>query len=84
VTTGSECFRTVEFAVEFPIRGGATITSFLNLKLIDEMTITRIPILLGEGIPLFGKLNNCIKLENSEATASSNDFIQIKYSVNYT
>ena len=65
------------------IDGGSTITSFLNSQLIDEMTITKAPVLLGEGIPLFGKLTNHIKLENSEATVFPNDFIQIKCSVNY-
>ena len=65
------------------IDGGSTITSFLNLGLINEMTITRAPILLGEGITLFGKINKPIKLEDSQATAYPNDFIQIKYKVNY-
>jgi len=65
------------------IDGGATITSFLNLKLINEMTITKAPVLLGEGIALFGELNNQIKLQGSEAKAFPNDFIQMKYTVNY-
>ena len=65
------------------IDGGATITSFLNLKLINEMTITRAPILLGEGISLFGKTNKPIKLEDAQAEAYPNDFIQVKYEVNY-
>ena len=65
------------------IDGGATITSFINLKLIDEMTITKAPVLLGEGIPLFGKIDCSIKLERSEARAFENDFIQVKYSANY-
>lgn len=65
------------------IDGGSTITSFINLKLINEMTITKAPILLGEGIPLFGKINKNVKLENAKASAFPNDFIQVKYSVNY-
>lgn len=65
------------------IDGGSTITSFINLKLIDKMTITKVPVLLGEGIPLFGKINQNVKLENSEATAFPNEFIQIKYDVTY-
>ena len=65
------------------IDGGATITSFLNLKLINEMTITKAPVLLGEGIALFGELNSQIKLQGAEATAFPNDFIQMKYIVNY-
>jgi len=65
------------------IDGGSTITSFLNLKLIDEITITRAPVLLGDGIPLFGKLDNQIRLVDSEATAFANDFVQVKYGVKY-
>ncbi|TFV95555.1 dihydrofolate reductase [Algoriphagus kandeliae] len=38
------------------IDGGKTIQSFLREDLIDEMTITTIPILLGSGISLFGEL----------------------------
>ena len=38
------------------IDGGITIQNFLADDLIDEMIITRVPILLGSGIPLFGKL----------------------------
>lgn len=40
----------------FYIDGGKTIQSFLNLDLIDEMIITRVSVLLGEGIPLFESL----------------------------
>lgn len=65
------------------IDGGSTITSFLNHKLINEMIITKAPVLLGEGIPLFGRISGRIKLGRSEATAFSNDFIQVKYRVNY-
>lgn len=38
------------------VDGGITIQGFLEEDLIDEMIITRVPILLGNGIPLFGKL----------------------------
>jgi dihydrofolate reductase len=65
------------------IDGGATITSFINLELIDEMIITKAPLLLGEGIPLFGKIKNSVKLNNAKATVYKNEFIQIKYDVNY-
>jgi dihydrofolate reductase len=38
------------------IDGGITIQGFLKENLIDEMIITTIPVLLGNGIPLFGSL----------------------------
>jgi len=65
------------------IDGGTTIQAFINLGLIAEMTITRAPVLLGEGIALFGKINRDIKLEQAQATAFANDFIQEKFVVNY-
>jgi len=65
------------------IDGGATITSFINHQLINEMTVTKAPIILGEGIPLFSKINNKINLVDSEAIAFPNGFIQVKYGVNY-
>ena len=43
------------------IDGGKIITSFINLQLINEMTITKAPILLGAGKPLFGKIVKHIK-----------------------
>jgi len=43
------------------VDGGKTIQSFLAEDLIDVMTITTIPILLGGGIPLFTELPNPLK-----------------------
>jgi dihydrofolate reductase len=43
------------------IDGGRVIQSFLKEDLIDEMIISQVPILLGDGIPLFGKLENSMK-----------------------
>ena len=65
------------------VDGGTTIQEFINLGLINEITITRAPVLLGEGIPLFGKKTKNIQLEQAEAIAFPNDFIQVKYIVNY-
>lgn len=40
------------------IDGGQTIQSFLKANLIDEMTITTVPVLLGNGIALFGNVDS--------------------------
>ena len=63
------------------IDGGETITSFIELGLINEMTITQVPVLLGDGVPLFGNLNRHVSLEKPEVLAFPNDFIQVKYTV---
>lgn len=65
------------------VDGGTTIQQFIQHKLVTQMTISRAPILLGEGIPLFGKTDEPISLENAEATVAPNDFIQVKYDVKY-
>lgn len=46
------------------IDGGKTIQDFLKLELIDEMIITTIPVLIGEGIPLFSSLTKDQKFEH--------------------
>jgi dihydrofolate reductase len=40
------------------IDGGKNIQNFLQEELINELIITIIPVMLGEGIPLFSKLPN--------------------------
>lgn len=65
------------------IDGGQTIQYCLNLKIINEITITQVPILIGEGKPLFSNTQQDIKLENAEAKVFPNDFIQTHYQVNY-
>jgi dihydrofolate reductase len=66
------------------IDGGVTITSFLQLQLINEMTLTQAPVLLGAGRALFGMTSRQIKLEGAEAIAYPNDFVQVRYQVNYS
>lgn len=63
------------------IDGGVTIQRFLKNKLIDELTITRIPVLLGTGLPLFGNAGSEQKLKLLEATASENGFVQERYAI---
>ncbi len=63
------------------VDGGATITSFLRLGLIDEICVSQAPVLLGDGLPLFGKFGKTVRLIDAKATAYSNDFIQWKYKV---
>lgn len=48
------------------VDGGRVIQSFLEEDLVDEMIITRVPIILGEGIPLFGRLTKRLKFEHKK------------------
>ena len=63
------------------IDGGQTIQSFLAAGLINEITITRIPVLLGKGIPLFSQLGDERKLCLIDSSASDNGFVQSRYQV---
>jgi len=63
------------------VDGGATIQRFLQSGLITEITVTQIPVLLGDGIPLFGSINVEIPLKHVETASSSNGFVQSRYHV---
>ncbi|HCI71359.1 MAG TPA: diacylglycerol kinase, partial [Balneola sp.] len=49
------------------IDGGITIQNFLKNDLIDEMIITIIPVILGDGVPLFSKMSTQLKFECIES-----------------
>jgi dihydrofolate reductase len=63
------------------IDGGITIQRFLTARLIDELTVTLIPVLIGSGKPLFGALLNDILLELVSTKAYECGFVQNKYRV---
>ena len=59
--------------------GGLTIQRFLAAGLVNEITITQIPIVLGDGIPLFSPQTNSIHLVHLDTSTSSNGFVQNRY-----
>lgn len=63
------------------IDGGKTIQGFLNAELIDEIIITKVPILIGKGVPLFANLNKDIRLKHLKTRSFENGFVQSHYSV---
>lgn len=65
------------------VDGGLTIQSFLVAGLIDDITITTIPVLLGSGRPLFGPLPADLRLALSRSTAYAFGFVQNEYRVIY-
>jgi dihydrofolate reductase len=68
-------------AIHLYVDGGKTIQEFLRAGLIDELTITRVPILIGTGVPLFGPLNQDIRLTHIATRQFENGFVQSKYRV---
>jgi dihydrofolate reductase len=63
------------------VDGGTTIGSFLALEAIDSVTVTFVPVLLGNGIPLFGPLPNDIRLKLDRSKTFDFGFVQLTYQV---
>ncbi|MCB9638033.1 MAG: dihydrofolate reductase [Myxococcales bacterium] len=61
------------------IDGGYTIQQFLGEGLVTDLVITKIPILLGGGISLFGALECDIRLRHVWTKAYDFGFVQSKY-----
>lgn len=63
------------------VDGGMTIQSFLEAGLISQLIITRIPVLIGNGIPLFGPLTHDIRLQHLLTRQYKNGLVQSHYRV---
>ncbi|MEG3845981.1 dihydrofolate reductase family protein [Microcoleus sp. herbarium19] len=63
------------------IDGGKTIQAFLREGLIQQLIITKVPILIGTGIPLFGSLPHDVRLHHLETRQFENGLVQSKYEV---
>ncbi len=63
------------------IDGGITIQRFLSAGLIDHMVITRVPVLIGEGIPLFGPIPRDIKLNHVATRTYRGGLVQSEYNL---
>jgi dihydrofolate reductase len=64
------------------VDGGKVVQSFIKEGLINEITITRIPVLIGAGIPLFGSLDRDIRLQHLETKSFDSGFVQSTYRIN--
>lgn len=62
------------------IDGGAVVQSFLRAGLIDTMKVTIVPVLLGEGIRLFGKLSEDMDFTLERATPHPSGLVDLDYS----
>lgn len=70
-----------EGAKNLYVDGGKTIQGFFISGLIDEIVITTVPVLIGNGISLFGVLKEDKKLKLLETKHYTNGFVQNKYAV---
>jgi dihydrofolate reductase len=63
------------------IDGGITIQGFLRAGLIQRLVITRVPVLIGEGIPLFGSLPRDIRLRHVATRHYPSGLVQSEYHI---
>ena len=61
------------------VDGGKVIQAFLREDCIDELVITRVPLLLGSGIPLFGDLDKDLKFDHIQTEVFSNGLVKSHY-----
>ena len=63
------------------VDGGITIQGFLRAGLIQRLVITRVPVLIGSGIPLFGPLEADITLQHVVTRQFASGLVQSEYLV---
>jgi dihydrofolate reductase len=61
------------------IDGGVTIQGFVEAGLVQRLIITRVPVLLGSGIPLFGPLSRDIRLGHVATRTYPSGLVQSEY-----
>ncbi|GAB3552425.1 dihydrofolate reductase family protein [Arthrobacter tumbae] len=63
------------------VDGGRTVRTFLAAGLIRTITLTRVPVLIGEGKPLFGALPADVRLQLDDVRALTGGAVQTRYTV---
>jgi dihydrofolate reductase len=63
------------------VDGGIVIQRFLRAGLIDRLVVTRVPVLIGAGIPLFGETGRDIVLTHIATRTLGGGLVQSEYAV---
>jgi len=63
------------------VDGGVTIQRFLRASRIERLIITRVPVLIGEGIPLFGVIGRDIPLRHVTTESYASGLVKSEYEV---
>ena len=63
------------------VDGGETIQAFLRAGLIQRLIVTRVPVLVGEGIPLFGATGGDVALRHVETRTYAGGLVKSEYEV---
>lgn len=65
--------------VDLFIDGGKVIQAFLEEDLVDELIISKAPVIIGNGIPLFGYLDRDLEFKHVRADVCSNGLVRSYY-----
>jgi dihydrofolate reductase len=63
------------------VDGGITIQRFLRAGLVQRLIITRVPVLIGDGIPLFGTLPRDVQLRHVATQHYPSGLVKSEYQV---
>ncbi len=63
------------------VDGGITIQRFLRAGLVQRLIITRVPVLIGDGIPLFGTLPDDVRLRHVATRHYPSGLVQTEYQI---
>jgi dihydrofolate reductase len=63
------------------VDGGITIQGFLRAGLVQRLIITRVPVLIGDGIPLFGTLPRDLRLNHVATQHYPSGLVKSEYQV---
>jgi dihydrofolate reductase len=61
------------------VDGGITVQGFLRAGVIQRLIITRVPVLIGDGVPLFGALSHDIRLRHVATRQYESGLVQSEY-----
>jgi dihydrofolate reductase len=63
------------------IDGGITVQRFIRARLVQRLIITRVPVLIGEGIPLFGALPHDAQLRHIQTKSYPSGLVKSEYEI---
>jgi dihydrofolate reductase len=66
-------------AARVHVDGGQVIQTFLARGLVQEITLTTVPLLLGSGLPLFGRLPHDLSLTHHKSRVLGAGLVQSAY-----
>lgn len=63
------------------VDGGITIQKFLAAGAVDRLIVTRVPVLIGSGIPLFGPVPHDVYLKHVATRTYTGGLVQTEYEI---